>query len=214
MIGLPNDWQRVEAWLTFNGTTYEVEEPVVEEKKLKHGYLPELESHENIGKKFWDKFPYTALPKKPEGRVNTVTLREEIEARKGKLREVEINRAEKVVDNLINGAPSYQKKELPQVMCRNTPSSLENGRQLTDTLADWVVKKIAAGPFTTPPCKKFRVNPLMIVDNKGKKRPVLNVSAPKDMSFNDNVDKYKLEKICMSSAKRFGESILRAGWGH
>ena len=212
-MGLPNDWQRVRDWLNFSGNTQEVAEPVVIEKKLKHDYLPKLESYEVIEQKFWDKFPHTDLPKKPEGRVNIATLREEVEEKKGKMRNAEILRAERVIENLENGAPSYQMKCLPQVVCKNTPLSLENGRQLTDTLADWVVKKIAAGPFTTPLCKKFRVNPLMIVDNKGKKRPVLNVSAPKGASFNENIDKYKLEKIFMSSAKRFGRSVLRAGKG-
>ena len=45
-----------------------------------------------------------------------------------------------------------------------------------------------SGPFIFPPLKKFRVNPLKMVPQHNKVRPVLNVSSPIGSSFNDNAD--------------------------
>jgi hypothetical protein len=53
----------------------------------------------------------------------------------------------------------------------------------------------------------------MAVPQDNKVSPVLNVSSPKDRSFNDNVDLIKLETVKMTSAKAFGFSICEAGKG-
>ncbi len=42
-------------------------------------------------------------------------------------------------------------------------------------------------------------------------RPVLNVSEPCGNSFNDNVDKRRVEKVVMDTARSFSYKILRAG---
>ena len=68
-----------------------------------------------------------------------------------------------------------------------------------------------AGPFNTPPMAGFRANPLAVVVRNGKVRPILNMSRPKGPSFNDNVDKSKLERLHMGTAKQFGFSLMRAG---
>ena len=52
-----------------------------------------------------------------------------------------------------------------------------------------------------------------MVPQHNKVRPVLNVSSPIGSSFNDNVDENGLEKLKMSSAKKFGQSLLDAGKG-
>ena len=51
----------------------------------------------------------------------------------------------------------------------------------------------------TPPL--FRVNPLIAVEQNGKIRPVLNVSEPLGRSLDDNVDKFGVEKVYMSSRR-------------
>ena len=84
---------------------------------------------------------------------------------------------------------------------------------LTDTLAYWVSAGFLAGPFKYPPLPKFRVNPLKVVVRNGKVRPVLNVSSPLYRSFNDNVCPIAMEKVVMSSAKKFSFSLLEAGKG-
>jgi len=122
-------------------------------------------------------------------------------------------RGQKVLENLKNGAPACQIKELPAVFCENDESTYENGAILTDTIAEWGVKKFTAGPFDRPPLKQFRVNPLKAIVTDGKVRPVINVSAPRGASFNDNIRESKMEKVEMSSAKRFGQSVRKAGKG-
>ena len=82
---------------------------------------------------------------------------------------------------------------------------------MTDTIGVWVKKKFASGPFDSPPLANFRVNPLIAVEQNGKIRLVLNVSEPLGRSFNDNVDKFGVEKVYMSSAKDFGYVLCKAG---
>ena len=52
-----------------------------------------------------------------------------------------------------------------------------------------------------------------MVPQHNKVRPVLNVSSPIGSYFNDNVDENGPEKLKMSSAKKFGQSLLDAGKG-
>ena len=72
-------------------------------------------------------------------------------------------------------------------------------------------KGFVAGPFDTPPVAGFRANPLAVVVRNGKIRPILNMSGPKGKSFNDNVDKRKLEKLHMGTARQFGFGLKKAG---
>jgi hypothetical protein len=72
-------------------------------------------------------------------------------------------------------------------------------------------KGYVSGPFSSPPLKDFRTNSILAVLQQGKIRICMNISLPEEASFNDNIAKYKLEKIRMSSAKSFGFSILEAG---
>jgi hypothetical protein len=53
----------------------------------------------------------------------------------------------------------------------------------------------------------------MAIQKSGKVRPVLNLSAPDKLSFNDFVDEAKLEKVHMTSAKQFAASLQEAGMG-
>ncbi len=84
---------------------------------------------------------------------------------------------------------------------------------MTDNIATWIVKKYAAGPFDSPPCPLFRTNQLLAVVQPSKVRPVLNVSLPKDDSFNSNIVKSDLEKVKMSSASEFATALYKSGKG-
>jgi hypothetical protein len=44
-----------------------------------------------------------------------------------------------------------------------------------------------------------------------KVRPVLNVSEPSGLSFNDNVHKHSVERVSMDTARSFSYELLRAG---
>ena len=88
---------------------------------------------------------------------------------------------------------------------------MKYGKEVTDTIAHWVKSGFAAGPFDSPPLSKFRVNSLAAVPQDGKVRPVINVSEPEGFSFNDNIEKNKLEKVKMTSARNFGYSLKNCG---
>ena len=57
----------------------------------------------------------------------------------------------------------------------------------------------------------FRSNPLAAVVRNGKVRPVLNMSGPRGRSFNDAVQKEKMERLHMGTAKKFSYGLLEAG---
>jgi hypothetical protein len=84
---------------------------------------------------------------------------------------------------------------------------------MTDTIATWVKKRFVAGPFETPPFANFRVNMLLAKEEPTKIQPILNLSAPKGISFNDAVNVDSLRKLTMSSPSLFGQTLLRAGKG-
>ncbi len=52
----------------------------------------------------------------------------------------------------------------------------------------------------------------MAVVRKGSVRPIINLSAPKGASFNDNVDTNKLEKVRMAMAQCFGHAVRKCGF--
>ena len=116
-----------------------------------------------------------------------------ISSRKLLMKGSELIRANKAVDYLKNGAPSHQIKNLPALNSTNLESAYVYGASLTDTLADWIHEGFVAGPFVYPPLKNFRVNPMKMVPQNGKVRPVLNVSSPIGFSFNNNVSESSLE---------------------
>ena len=116
-----------------------------------------------------------------------------------------------MVRDLKEGTSAYQKCSLPPIKTVNSKSAYENGEMLTDTIATWVKKGFVAGPFECPPVPGFQANPLAAVVRNRKTRPILNMSGPKGSSFNDNVDKKKLEKLHMSTPKQFGQALRAAG---
>jgi hypothetical protein len=59
--------------------------------------------------------------------------------------------------------------------------------------------------------RKWILVSLYILRLGNKVRPVLNVSEPSGSSFNDNVDKKRVERVVMDTARSFSYKILRAG---
>ena len=110
----------------------------------------------------------------------------------------ELKRAYKVISDLTFRADACQKSALPAMNTQNSWSAVDNGALLTDTIATWVIKGFVAGPFDTPPVAGFRANPLAVVVRNGKIQPILNMSGP-----DDNVDKRKMEKPHMGTARQF-----------
>ena len=160
---------------------------------------------------FWETFPKRDIPVSAQTPVDIDMFEGLIEQVKPKFTIHQILRAKKCISFLRSGAPAFQIKELPPIFCKNVPSTAKHGQLVTDTIAVWIKKGFASGPFESPPLARFRVNPLIAVEQHGKIRPVLNVSDPAGRSFNDNVDRNGVEKVYMSSAKDFGYSLCKAG---
>ena len=202
----------MEQWLDPSNPVYYPVESESKMNALKNPEIPILPRYESFADEdFWNKFPKRELPQNATTRVDFVALRNHVESVKSRMSRTEVKRAEKVLMDLEVGADSYQKCPLPPLNSVNSVSATENGILLTDTIASWVKKGFVAGPFDTPPLAGFRANPLAAIARNGKVRPILNMSGPKGRSFNDNVEKNKLERLHMGTAKQFGYSLKAAG---
>jgi hypothetical protein len=175
-------------------------EPVVKIEKLSNYKVPPPG-------KFWEKFPKNELPSVPACSVNVPLMRKLLNEEKSKLKVSAYERMMKSLDNLEKGASLAQKGPLPACFVPNAESAYNYGESVTDTVAAWVVKKFVSGPFNDPPLKNFRVNPLAAIDQGTKIRPIMDVSAPKGSSLNDNMNDLELEKVFMSTAQRFSYSL-------
>jgi len=162
---------------------------------------------------FWNKFPFNPLPVTPFTPVNIDELEKRVNAVSTKMTWAQKNRAERTISNLKYGASTYQLSQLPACYCKNSKSTFTYGEHVTDTVANWVKQGIVSGPFKSPPLERFRVNPLVAVDQDDKVRLVMNVSLPENESLNDNVDQNLLEKVHMSSARSVSYVIVEAGKG-
>ena len=159
---------------------------------------------------FWLKFPFRQVPESIHSPIAVNELVKLVNETTS-FTVTQKKRAESCVNFLMNGAPAHQLVELPSVFTKNSHSALIHGALVTDKLASWIKDDIVSGPFSSPPLSNFRVNPLIAVEQHDKVRPVLNVSEPAGRSFNDNVNKFLTEKVCMSSAKEFGYAIVKCG---
>ena len=179
---------------------------VQKKSKLKCPDIHQLSDYsEDPGENFWRNFPSLGFPDKPQTKVNVQELESMVKdvTASGLFSPSQTARAYKVLENLREGAPSHQKLTLPGCYVENAKATIKYGREVTDTVAYWVQNKFVVGPFDYPPLPKFRVNPIVAVVQDDKVRPVLNVSSPDSESFNSNIEKLRLEKIKMSSARNF-----------
>ena len=163
--------------------------------------------------KFWNKFPKREMPSRAETKIDVDKLECKVHSLKEKMTCHQLERAEKAIDYLRNGAPAFQTEKLSACFVENSKSTLVHGRQVTENIATWIKEGYAAGPFDGPPCPNFRVNPLLAIAQPGKVRVVVNFSAPKKFSFNDNVDSFETETVKMASAKKFSQNLLDCGQG-
>ena len=183
-----------------------------EELKKKCPEIPRLSSYsENPDAAFWAMFPFFAPKPEVQSRVDVNELEKLVSecwhdwpARKRKI-------ARRTIKILKEGALTKLQIPLPAMQCANAKSALQHGEMLTDTVAHWVKEKMVAGPFKRPPLEDFRVNAMMAVAQKNKIRPVMNLSTPAGASFNEAIRPETVRKLEMSSAKLFGQGIVRAG---
>ena len=187
--------------------------PIKENSEKKPSKWEDMDFSSKAPQEFWKKFPFRRLPDKPSTRVKVKRLETAVKRVEKKLTIHQKKKARETIRNLKIGAPSYQLSQLKGSMMKNANSASTHGAMFTETLENWIQEGFVAGPFLSPPLPEFRANSLMAIEQKDKVRPVLNMSYPEGSSFNDNLDVDVLPKVKMSSARQFGQSVLRAGKG-
>ena len=139
-------------WLNAEANAYTPGEFPAKKSELKNPEIPILKSYTGGAEsEFWDKFPKRGLPYQATTRVNVEKLAARVNNVRNKMSETECRRADRLLSDLVAGADSCQRSELPPMNSPNSRSTVENGALLTDTIATWVKKGFVAGPFSTPP---------------------------------------------------------------
>ena len=96
---------------------------------------------------FWETFPKRGIPASAQTPVDIDVFEGLIEQVKPKFTVHQILRAKKCISFLRSRAPAFQIKELPPIFCENVPSTAKRGQLVTDTIAVWIKKGFASGPF-------------------------------------------------------------------
>lgn len=212
-MGIHADWRYTYQWLNPNRekpSLQPVAEPIAEKK---YPEIPKLSNYRlPAPAQFWDYFPSRPVPQVPVTPIDSEILWEEVQSRRHLLSPSQIARAETTCAELKLGVHVPFINPLPAIKTPNSASVYEHGESFTDTLAGWVKRGFVSGPFLLPPYPDFRANAMLAVEQKGKVRIVMDLSSPKDFSYNDAIQDCMLEKIFMSSAKRFGYSLIDCGY--
>ena len=205
-------WTTVMFWLLSTAPVAVPTEPTVKARPRLYPEIPILDKYGlQTPDNFWNHFPKNRIPLLPTTAINIAILEQIIEGNKHRLLPSELKRAYKSVNYLKHGGPAFQHKILGPCISKNPNVTLIHGTCVTDTIASWIDKGFVAGPFDTPPLAMFRSNSLLAIPQTNKTRICVNLSQPKGRSFNDNIEKYDLEKIKMASPKMFGQVLLKAG---
>ncbi len=204
----------MKSWINFRGEIRLKKTELSGQKNLKWPEIPALGDYKIPPEAtFWEKSPKKDLPTTAETEINVKLLEEKVKALRSSMTIHQFERSMKAVDYLKNGAPAFQKNTLPGCFVKNADSTLRYGREITDNIATWVNEGYAAGPFDSPLCANFRVNPFIAVVQPGKVRPVLDVSSPSGESFNSSVCEHETETVKLASARQFSQLVLDCGHG-
>jgi hypothetical protein len=207
-LGLPDSWGEVESWIDDSRDVAASINLTSQKPTVKNPEICVLTDYAGPAPPgFWKKFPSyypkTIVSSVEIGKLENLiadcwdswTLSQKLTARK-------------TIERLKGKRPVKLKKRLDPLFEKIAKSALENGQAMTDVLATWIKKRFVAGPFEKPPCEGFRANPLMAAVQRTKIRPIMNLSAPKGLSFNDAVDETSVDLLKMSSAKIFAEALV------
>ena len=188
------------------------EEPVVMEKQNKE--IPDLSDYTRPpNSDFWKIFPSHNPKVDSKPPVKRSHFRKFVQKHWFSWTAHQRAVAKRALRNLSAGCLVKLVKALGKQKCKNANSAFKNGKLITDAIVSWIKKGFVAGPYKSAPLTNFRQNPLMAAVQRTKVRPILNLSSPNGSSFNDAVDPIPLHKLRMSSAKLFGEALLKMGRG-
>jgi hypothetical protein len=210
--GIPDNWNKVQKWLKKGTSVFFPAQDPPQKFSKKCPEVPSLDSYAVPPPlSFWSSFPSRKLPSAPSTPLKVDALSDVIAEADYLLLPHQRRRAGILLYELENGVDVPFSCQLPTITVPNTPSVYEFGENFTDTVASWVKKGFVSGPFFFEPVKIYRLNSMIAVDQKTKIRIVMNLSGPKGRSYNDAIDSLALEKVCMSSARKFGYSVVDCG---
>ncbi len=161
----------------------------------------------------WENFPSRELPAQPTTPINVPVLEEIVSKYENRMSNRQYTRAKASLTDMVQGALAPLRIELPPIRVNNSPTVSAHNKDFSDTVAWWIRQGYVAGPFRIPPLENFRANSMIAVEQKGKVRPIMNLSVPEGESFNDAVDDDKLDTVTMSLAWQFGYSVMECGIG-
>ena len=211
-LGLPTNWHQTAITLNRKPIVLKPYEPKSSMFKKKCPEIRKLDNYEQSPPtEFWKTFPKNKNLDEISTPVNVKKLKKLVEQCKDKWSIHEQKIAEKTLKNLSHGTSSKFRKKPKQINSKNSTSAIFYGELITDSIAYWLKKKFIAGPFSNPPFKNTCCSPLMANKQKNKIRPILNLSSPEGGSVNDLMEDFKFRKLEMSSAQKFGQTLLLAG---
>ena len=166
------------------------------------------------GKEYWANFPHNPLPEKVYTPINLKNFESLVNTYKGLLSPRESRLAELVLNDLRNGADSLVNTEHLGPLVGSNSKELKNsdlGSKFADQLASMILDGFVAGPFDEKPFENMRINPVFVVSQPGKIRPILNLAYPKGESYNDYINDFRITKFTQSSAKQVADSLFSYG---
>ena len=209
---MPAEWGSVDSWLSPTPCQWPKKTKITCEMVKKVPEIPPLDNYSKSAPDwFWEKFPKSDPEVLNRRKLNVKNLKKLIQKCWFDWTPAQRETAKRALRNADGGAHTKLKKSLGPLKAKNVRSAHKNGMWMTDVIASWVKKGFVAGPFTRAPLKNFRQNPMMAAEQRTKVRPIMNLSAPLGESFNEAVDTRDLCKLRMSSAKLFGDALLKMG---
>jgi hypothetical protein len=211
-LSLPASWCIIFSWMSSIHPSFPtpVDMPVIVEKKNQE--IPDLVSY-NVPPlpSFWNRFPFYPIPNSVQTPVHIVQLSTLITRAFPSWSIHQHLKGLECLRYLWEGALPVFVRPPPSGFYPNAHSAIANGSLITDTLCSWIKNHFVSGPFDHPPFANFLCNPLQAVPQKDKVRPVLNLSHPKGLSFNDALSHFHLPKPIMTSAHKFSLALFPAG---
>ncbi|MEI6398127.1 MAG: hypothetical protein WCO71_05090, partial [Pseudomonadota bacterium] len=213
-LGLHADWSVTARWFHPHVPLFFPTCNPPTQKPKKCPDIPTLPTYRSPpSQDFWASFPFHPLPSLPTSPIDHQALEDIVQECSHLLTPAQLRRAESVILDLRQGSDIPLLFPVPGIKVPNANSVALHGEEFTDTLGWWIRSHYVAGPFNAAPFPEFRCNAMLAVQQKDKIRIIMDLSAPDGFSLNDAVDELRLEKVLMSTARKFGYALMDCGRG-
>ena len=164
------------------------------------------------GQEILGRCPFHPLPSSPTSVINWKLFQAAIDSVSSAMtpthRELS---AQSIFDLKLKANTLVDPSRVPLEIVPNNTMPAESAAACADQLATMIKQHHVCGPFSDPPFPQFRANPLFIIEQNGKLRLILNLSAPEDSSFNDAIDSAEVPDISMASPRDIADQLVEFG---